>query len=93
MDDFYDFENALDSAIEKSEKLTDKQLAEQISSNSKLKGKEIIRLFPNRNDLLKFKKLNDIINGNESDDAKSKKLFSNFNDLSEIIMKILKENV
>ena len=60
MDDNFDFENALDSAIEKSEKLTDKQLAEQISSNSNLKRKEILKLFPNRNDLLKFKKLNDI---------------------------------
>ena len=93
MDDFYDFENALDSAIEKSEKLTDKQLAEQISSNSNLKGKEILRQFPNRNDLLKFKKLNDIIRVEESNREKSKKLFSNFHDLSEIILKILKKNV
>ena len=93
MDDFYDFENALDSAIEKSEKLTDKQLAEQISSKSNLKRKEILKLFPNRNDLLKFKKLNDIINVEESESEKTKKLFANFHDLSEIILKILKKNV
>lgn len=84
-----DFENALDSAIEKSEKLTDKEIAESISPKCKMKTKEVLKTFPDRNELIRFKKLCSIILADESEAEKNKKIQKNHIDLSSVIYKIL----
>lgn len=84
-----EFENALDSAIEKSEKLTDKEIAESISKNCRMKTKEVLKKFPDRSELIRLKKLCSIILEDESEDEKNKKIQKNYIDLSSVIYKIL----
>ena len=89
MEEIFEFESALDSAIKKSENLTDREIADRIADKCRMKGKEILKLFPDRNDLLQLLRVVEIVKADSDIKERGKKLHSNIADLSGIIVKVL----
>ena len=71
-----DFGDALDAAIKSSENLSDEDLAKQISSKIDIKTKDILKLYSDRQELVVFSKLVNMLKSDLSDGDKSQKLAS-----------------
>jgi len=84
-----EFDNEVDSAIERGAQTTDDQLASRVSSLTRMTDEEIIELFPEPGDVKKLGDLMKIVKSAETQNTKINNIVNNAEQFGGVVLTLL----